>query len=94
MNRRIAAIVSASAVGAIMLTGCGSVGKSSVRGLVVEREQKVNKSGGTDYFLEVATDSKTNRKGKVTSKTKRTEVKVTASQYKACSLREKFPNCK
>lgn len=95
MNRRTVALVSAVAVGTIALTGCSSMAKSATpHGKVVEREEKVNKWGGTDYELEIATDSKTNRKGKVTNKTKKTDVKVNSKEFKNCGLKERFPNCK
>lgn len=82
-------------VASLVVTGCGASGSvSTARGKVVEREEKVNKTGGTDYYLTVATDAKTNRKGKVTKKTKKVEVRVNASAFKNCVLKDRFPNCK
>lgn len=94
MNRRIVVALSSALLGATALTGCGAVGNATPRGIVVEREQELNKHGGTDYSLEIATDSKTNRTGKVTKKTKTSDVKVSGSDYSDCGLGEKFPACK
>jgi len=94
MNRRVAVAASAVLLGATALTGCGSLGHGTPHGIVVEREEKLNKHGGVDYSVEVATDSKTNRTHKVTKKTKTSEVNVSGINYKNCGLGEYFPNCK
>lgn len=93
MNRRVAIALSSVMIGTVAVTGCGAMGSTHPHGIVVEKDEKVTRTGTIKYELEIATDSKTNRKGKVTSKTKTTEVTVSKGKYKTCGLKERYPNC-
>lgn len=95
MNRRTAALMSAAAVASLALTGCGSLGSvnPSARGMVVEREQELNKSGHTVYQLKLTTDRKSIRRH-INRNKKTKEITVSASVWKKCDLKEMYPACK
>ncbi|QNN99329.1 hypothetical protein SEA_FAUST_257 [Streptomyces phage Faust] len=95
MNRRTAVVLSAAFAGTIVLTGCGSVGKTNnpkVTGMVVEREQELDKWGGTEYQLTITTDRKAIRRKEARSGMKTKEINVSNKVYESCGLKDMYKN--
>lgn len=97
MNRRTAALLSSVVVSSLALTACGSIGSNKTNalahGMVVEREQELNRSGDKVYELTLTTDRKSIRRHKNRGK-KLKEITVSASVWKDCDLKEMYPACK